>query len=110
MGTTLTEFFYIRQKDGPYFVDLGGNWYTRFDSLRLVRGAVPRFSWKEAGLFESNLGLDSHLVEAIERVCSDTQSLSDAELKTKVYLTKPMRHLLAQERLGRSTLNHPLLV
>lgn len=110
LGSTLTSFFYIRQKDGPYCVDLGGNWFSRFENIRVRRGASPSFAWESADLFSvPNTELDQDTARIVERVCAEVEALSDSQLKTRVYLTPPMRRLLAEERLGRSTLNFPLL-
>lgn len=110
LNEPLTDFFYIRQKDGPYCVDLGGNWYSRFENVRIQRGSIPRFSFETAGLFQAAPDrLDEASSKIVDRICNEVRELSDPQLKTKAYLTGPMRKLLAEERAGRSTLNFPLL-
>jgi uracil-DNA glycosylase family 4 len=111
-GNRATDFIYLRQKDGPYCVELGSRWYKRFQEELLWRrtGEQLLIQWQGRGLFdEHDEPLPPNILGVASKVIAETQSLSDAELKTKSYLTKPMRESLKAERAGRSQLNRPLL-
>lgn len=104
-GHPLTRAFFVRQKDGPYCTDL---------HLFKVRRAIPELTISRDGLsieltpatttlFRALPGTDTERGDADVRnfvagVVARYANLSDAELKTKVYLTTPMRKILRQER------------
>ena len=51
------------------------------------------------GLFdEAPGGFEAELQEIVDRVVATARGLSDAQLKTKVYLSAPMRAILRAER------------
>ena len=111
-GHRASDFIYLRQKDGPYCVELGSRWYKRFQEELIFRrnGEQLFLEWKERGLFEpSRQALGPDIRELAAEVVEDTKRLSDAQLKTKSYLTKPMKEYLRAERAGLSQLNRPLL-
>ena len=103
-GHPLTKAFFVRQKDGPYCTDL---------HLFRIRKALPELSVSRDGLsielLPSSKGLfeprsdsgshtDSELRDFVSEVVMRYAELSDAALKTKVYLTGPMKEILRQER------------
>lgn len=106
-----TKFFYIRQKDGPYCVDLGGRWYSRFsDKISIKKGPSLTINWRDASLFDEDcFELPATTRSLIDEVISSTEHLDDPRLKTRVYLTEPMKHYLTMEKQGISSLNRPLL-
>jgi uracil-DNA glycosylase family 4 len=111
-GRRATDFVYLRQKDGPYCVELGSGWYKRFSEEVIYRrnGDRLEIEWRGASLFatpEQRLAPD--IVEVATEVAAETRPMSDSQLKTKSYLTRPMREYLRAERAGRSQLNRPLL-
>lgn len=109
-GFPLTRFFYIRQKDGPYCVDLGSRWYNRYAGRMTVR-KNPNISlcWNEPMLFEPHeLQVSHDALSLVDEIVLSTKHLDDAKLKTKVYLTPPMKRFLEMERQGLSALNRPL--
>lgn len=111
-GHRATDFVYLRQKDGPYCVELGSRWYKRFQAELLYRhsGEQLLIEWRERGLFEkSQQHLPPWLHDVAVAVVAETKRLSDSQLKTKSYLTKPMKEYLRAERSGHSQLNRPLL-
>ena len=111
-GRRASDFIYLRQKDGPYCVELGSRWYKRFqDELTFRRTGEQMFlEWRERGLFDAHGSpLSPDVREVATKVVADIKRLSDAQLKTKSYLTEPMKEYLRAERAGRSQLNRPLL-
>lgn len=113
-GHRATGFLYLRQKDGPYCVELGSRWYNQFDGcLRLGRArGQPWLSWVPEGLFDNlrEPSASDDLALLVAEMVSRTSDISDAQLKTRAYLTAPMKELLRREKLGESTLNRPLML
>ncbi|MFL6759900.1 MAG: uracil-DNA glycosylase [Sphingomonas sp.] len=112
IGHRATDFVYLRQKDGPYCVELGSRWYKRFSNEIALHKTNDQLviEWRGDGLFGSQQAkLASDLVDVAARVAVETRNLSDGQLKTKSYLTKPMKDYLRAERAGHSQLNRPLL-
>lgn len=111
-GHRATDFVYLRQKDGPYCVELGSRWYKRFAEELVCRRGTDHFviEWRGAGLFGAgDQRLPPEIVMLATKVAAETRPMSDSQLKTKSYLTKPMKDYLRAERNGRSQLNRPLL-
>jgi uracil-DNA glycosylase family 4 len=111
-GHRASDFIYLRQKDGPYCVELGSRWYKRFQDEVLFRrsGEQTILEWRDGGLFgTTEEPLTPGVRELAAEVIAETKSLSDAQLKTKSYLTKPMKDYLRAERAGLRQLNRPLL-
>lgn len=105
-GEQLTRAFFIRQKDGPYCVDLhpqklrkalphlefqtrqgrlllGGSQYHLFPISENLRDVLPK-------------KVRDEILETLSKYCG----LEDSKLKTKVYLTSPMRKILREEKNG----------
>jgi uracil-DNA glycosylase family 4 len=102
-GERMTNAYVVRQKDGPYFVDLhlaklpnlvqgltveknGGDIRLRVDAQRSF------------GDDESPKALSPSECKVVDRVSRRYGSYSEAELKRVVYLSGPMRALLRKER------------
>lgn len=110
-GDPLTRFFYIRQKDGPYCVELGGRWFKSFEdeiSVKKLEGKL-QIEWRDTGLFHHEPIIDNEAKLLVDAVLEETKYLSDAQLKTKAYLTNPMKRILQREKIGETQLNKPLL-
>lgn len=105
-----TSFFYIRQKDGPYCVELGGGWHRRFsDKLTFVKGKKPSLQWQADGLFEqASENIDPTIRKIADDVIARISSIPDTSLKIRAYLSTPMRQFLKLEKAGHSMLNRPL--
>jgi uracil-DNA glycosylase family 4 len=101
-GEQLTKAFFVRQKDGPYCVDL---------HPAKLRKALPNFDWNEKAngiglrnsqrdLFvnEPQEPLPGEVLEEISYTLKKYGALKPAALKTRVYLTSPMRRILREER------------
>jgi uracil-DNA glycosylase family 4 len=110
-GQPMTEFFYIRQKEGPYCVELGSRWFKAHEQqLKMsFKNGQPRFEWRDAGLFSARPKIEATSGIIINEVLERIALLNDGELKTKAYLTRPMKRSLQEERTGVSQLNRPLL-
>lgn len=110
LGRRATRFLYLRQKDGPYCVELGSRWYQRFDQVKVQRSdASLRIVWLEGDLFTPPATtVDGDLREVIDEVVNSTAALTESALKTRVYLTPPMKRLLLEEKAGERRLNYPI--
>jgi len=105
----LTKGYYVRQKDGPYCVELHASRLTA-----LIPGCCTRTVGKHLMVSlgqEDLLGGTSHvgaLNEAARRTLSKVAvtygPLPAGQLKTAVYLTAPMRELLRKEKALRMNL------
>lgn len=112
-GTRLSDAHFLRQKDGPYCTDL---------QIQRLAKAIPQLrvekhpnklvvSLAQAGMFEGHDDdeFPEDAVRLIRDVVNDVRGASDAELKSKVYMTRPMRRMLKQERvLLRNMYNAPI--
>lgn len=112
-GERLTNAYFIRQKDGPYCTDLQLTRIQRADpSLHVTKDNGQLFlsfsSGHSANLFkepEIAAGAKSTVEEAIRRYGYQ----SDADLKTAVYMTAPMRNMLRKEQSEKvSMFNAPI--
>jgi len=104
-GERMTNAYVVRQKDGPYFVDLHSAKLPQLIvgvQLRSERGrlmlALPSQLVLDDGvaLPISTLSLSDRM--AVDSVSEKYRHLSDAELKRVVYLSRVMRDLLRQEK------------
>lgn len=102
LGHQLTGAFFIRQKDGPYCTDL-----HLFKLRKALPGLIvvsdihdrPVLRLPLHGLFDELPNeLPAEIQQIISNVLESSATLSDAELKTRVYLTKPMRSMLRIEK------------
>jgi uracil-DNA glycosylase family 4 len=116
VGKRLTQSYIVRQKDGPYCVEL--------HPKKLIKG-IPTIKIISIGsrLFVSRNSqsdllatvatediLNTEEFKSLNHVLQKYGEYSDARLKTVVYLKRPMRELLRKEKLLRSNLfNSPLL-
>jgi len=107
----MTNFVYIRQKDGPYCVELGSRWFKDHENEIEItfEKKIPYVHWSNGNLFSSPPDVGNEDRPLIDSLIDQLAKLSDAQLKTRAYLTKPMKDALIAERTGASRLNMPLL-
>ncbi|MBI5384667.1 MAG: hypothetical protein HZA90_08245 [Verrucomicrobia bacterium] len=109
LGHTFAGNVYLRQVDGPWLPHLDkelkpmdGFEVRRFFAHKLpmvARGPSPRFGPE----------LDDAVLEILTEVVAKYGGLSNAAIKTTVYQTEPMRHILREERAGKDMRNKPVL-
>jgi len=101
LGHPLTRAFFLRQKDGPYCTDAHiGRLKRAISDLHVTsdRG-VLRLNLRGEGLFsQPGEPLDGDLQAVVDSVVAAVRGLTDAQLKTKVYLSAPMRAILRAEK------------
>lgn len=113
-GRRLTSAYFIRQKDGPYCTDLELARLRRADdSIRVFKTGTKlclQLGTNETQqLFADQLEISKEGKAAADEAIERYGDKSDAELKTAVYLTAPMRFLLRREQSSRMNLyNAPI--
>ena len=109
-GSRVTDFFYIRQKDGPYCVELGTKWYKKYDGLHITfQSGVPILNWCKNDLFFLNPNINFVHQRWVNEFLDSLGTPTDSKLKTRAYLTAPMKRALNSEKFGRVGLNRALL-
>ena len=109
-GERLTEGYFVRQKDGPYCVELHASRLPALiPGVRLRQlGSRLLVSLGQASLIEEQSGTAKLLTDyerlTLTNVASKYGKLTAAKLKTATYLTKPMRELLRKEKTARMNL------
>jgi uracil-DNA glycosylase family 4 len=117
LGERMTDSYIIRQKDGPYCVELhpkklstlGLSTFSRSGHLFVRRTSRPTL-FEQPTLSRITSFSDSELA-LIDSVMEKYGNLSDVELKRVAYCTSAMRRILRKEKNSRLNLfNAPLLV
>jgi uracil-DNA glycosylase family 4 len=102
-GERLTNAYVVRQKDGPYCVDLHlAKLPAMIPGLAVDwHGAVARIRLRPQRSFDDTKvesGLLATEIQTIDQTVRRYGSLPDAELKRVAYLSAPMRALLRREK------------
>lgn len=103
LGHRLTNAYIIRQKDGPYCTDLHVFKLKKVFpdmSIRDHRGTltIKRSSSDLFGTDDANRDLPSEANEIIRETLHRYDGIDDSRLKTRVYLTRPMKAILRAEK------------
>lgn len=111
----LTSSYFIRQKDGPYCPELHYKRLRNIPKLKIeskreglfVSSSISKDLFStESQNDEATSQLPIELESFVNEVIQSLQGDSEAELKTKAYLTRPMRNILRDEKKGRLNLNN----
>lgn len=109
LGHTVASPIYLRQVEGPWPPDLDkdldamqGHEVRRFFARR-----IPMVAPGPSSRFE--ILLDDDILEIVSDVFHTYGSMSNAEIKTAVYRTEPMRFILGEEKKGKKMVNKPVL-
>lgn len=108
-GHTISGGIYLRMQEGPWIPYLkeiskaydGELFHTHFLNKKPY--------WISCGTAYSPQDLTSEEINFIQMLCEKYRNHSDAQIKTAVYLTKPMRYILRQEKQGRQMTKIPVL-
>lgn len=108
-GHTISGGIYLRMQEGPWIPYLkeiskaydGKLFYTRFLNKKPY--------WTSCGNTYSPQNLTPEETSFIQILCEKYRNHSDAQIKTAVYFTKPMRYILRQEKQGRQMTKVPVL-
>ena len=105
-GQRLSSAYFVRQKEGPYCTDLHiAKLKKSIKGLKIGSGRSGLTVQHGAPLLGASSELPQTARLIIEQVVRRYGHLSDAQLKTAVYLTAPMRRILRQEKRGRNLFN-----
>ncbi|MBP7721188.1 MAG: uracil-DNA glycosylase [Alphaproteobacteria bacterium] len=114
-GSKLTGAFFIRQKDGPYCTDLHiRKLQNHLPDLRVSKQQNKVFLIRNSqNIFEQNFlerfkNVNSYTRDLVIGVIEKYGEKTDSELKTRVYLTPPMRRILALEKMNHNLFNMPI--
>ncbi|MGE5620994.1 MAG: uracil-DNA glycosylase family protein [archaeon] len=108
-GYSLTGSTYIRQQDGP--------WIPILQKI-LQKHDKTFINYKNINHIQKIKSIDNHKteysfkdneLELIAEIVKKYGKLSHSQIKTKVYLTDPMKSILKRERMGENMLNKPVL-
>lgn len=101
----LTNAYIVRQKDGPYCTDL---------HFQKIKKALPNLTISQragkltlsysTSLFEHEQQINGKTGNIIKTVIADYGNLTNEQIKTKVYLTEPMKFFLKLEKDGKHNL------
>lgn len=107
-GNVLTGFFYIYQKEGPLATGLS-NTLRMMDGHELsfqFKGSTPTYSISND--IRSNMDLSPDIASKIDILINQCRNLTDAQIKTRAYLTDPMRGILRRQKSGEKMSNYPV--
>ncbi len=105
---SISGSIYLRMQEGPWIPSLK-------EIIKDINGklCVTHFYNKKPYLeYISNNyinSLSSDETEFIKNICKLYYNHSDAQIKTAAYLTKPMKYIIKQEKLGRNMTKIPVL-
>lgn len=117
-GQRLSNAYIIRQKDGPYCTDLHISKILRAFPRVRTRKARGLLMLDATDVFRRDLlnpeprdqSTDPKLIQLVGQVMDRYAHMSEAHLKSAVYLSAPMRKIITQEsRNGRNMLNAPIV-
>lgn len=115
LGKRMTDAYIIRQKDGPYCVDLHLSKLQLAFPRLIVSSRAGRLFLKFPDRDLLSLGTEASAFSTAQRqlvsqVVRKYAGLGDAELKRRVYLSSEMRRVLRKEKsLRLNMFNSPLL-
>lgn len=110
-GERMTGAYYVRQKDGPYCVDLHPARLKKAGLDISWRGGEKPYVTRSGGLLLALAdagGLSEKAQLVVDHVVDKYAGLPDDKLKTAVYLSAPMRQLLRREKAGIPQFNAPV--
>jgi uracil-DNA glycosylase family 4 len=110
-GARLTGAYFIRQKDGPYCVDLHIQRLKKSDPNFEIENISGRLliRLQASGLFEDEPIVADSVRQTLDEVIARYQYPKESDLKRAVYLTAPMRMMLRREKNeGANLYNAPI--
>jgi uncharacterized phage-associated protein len=109
LGHTVASNIYLRQTEGPWPPDLNKTLQAMqgHEVLRSFVRRVPVLAPGPSPRFQ--IQLDDDVLGVISDVYRTYGSMSNAEIKTAVYCTDPMRFVLEEESKGKKMVNKPVL-
>jgi uracil-DNA glycosylase family 4 len=108
-GHTFAGNVYLRQVDGPWLPHLDKELRPMdgFEVRRFFAHKLPMVALGPNPRFEPEL--DDTILDILADVVARYGNMSNAAIKTAVYQTDPMRHILREERTGKDMRNKAVL-
>jgi len=109
LGRMVAGDVYLRQVDGPWLPRLDGQLRAMdgYEVRRFFAHKLPMVGLGPCPRFEAEL--DDDVLEILSEVAATYGKLTNAEIKSVVYQTEPMRSILREERTGQDMRNKPVL-
>lgn len=109
LGHMVASDIYLRQVEGPWPPDLDEalEAMQNHEVRRFLTRRIPMVAPGPSPRFE--IQLDDSILEVISEVIRTYGSMSNAEIKTAVYRTDPMRFIMQEENKGKKMVNKPVL-
>jgi uracil-DNA glycosylase family 4 len=104
----LTGFYYIYQREGPLATGISDALREMTDhelSLRF-KGKTPTYSISND--IRNNMELPHDVAVKVNALITQCRNLTDAQIKTRAYLTDPMKSILRRQKSGEEMTNHPV--
>jgi len=107
-GDVLTGSYYIAQANGPLATTLSQalGEMEGYEVTLQFQGNTPTYRVGRSP--RQNLVLPSNVAEKVDDVVQQNHSLTDARIKVRTYLTKPMKDIIRRQQRGERVLNHPV--
>lgn len=108
-GYSMTNQVYLREQDGPWIPNLFKTLehYEKKSIETFFRKKIPIIKLKYTPRF--NVVLSKEEIDLINSIIIKYAKLSEKDLKTKVYLTDPMRYILKEEERGKKMLHSAVI-
>ena len=107
-NNVMTGFYYIYQKEGPLATGLT-NALREMHKHELsfhFDGRIPKYSISND--IRNNMELPSDIADKVDSIILQCKNLTDAQIKTRAYLTDPMKNILKRQKSGEKMSNHPV--
>jgi uracil-DNA glycosylase family 4 len=108
-GHTVASNIYLRQTEGPWLPDLNNSLKEMqgHEVHRFFMRTIPMVALGPSPRFE--VQLDNNILDVVFDVFRTYGHMSNAQIKTAVYRTDPMRFVLQEEGKGKKMLNKPVV-
>ncbi len=108
-GTRLTGAYFIRQKNGPYCTDLHLTKLKRaIQNLQIGKKGAAVMLGLPKTLFDEGRLPKEETKFIVQKVVEEFGNKTDAQIKKRVYLTKPMKKILKHEQKNNPMYNAPI--
>ena len=108
-GYSITNQVYLREQDGPWIPNLFKTLehYEKTLIETFFRRKIPIIKLKCTP--KCNIVLSNEEIDLLNSIIIKYANLSEKDLKTKVYLTDPMRYVLKEEERGKKMLHSAVI-
>lgn len=109
IGCSVTNSIYLRREDGPWSPDLQ-EMVRHLDKYEILMSYNRKIPFVEPGPVDRfDIQISDEEFKIIYDVIEKYGSMTNANIKTAAYLTKPMKYILYQEKTGKKMTNKPVI-